>query len=514
MGCWTSSTQVQETTPARLRLTIGNMDGEKDVPGDEAYGTAPEDRSLLLQLNNQQIVDMISAGSRDTGEPDAVGRKFSISSQTDKMLNQLQSFGAKETVMQGDVLDASQENIGFACKKGLKPEAPNQDSFFICKAEGQFSIFGVFDGHGRKGHDISNFVKDHLPKVLVAREEILADPIAALTTAFHRTQKLIEHATNMQAIDANRSGTTASVVLHDIRRNILYIAHVGDSRCVLGKNDPRAKTEDSWQAVDLTEDHKPNLPAEKARIEKQGGQVIFDGGYNYRVYAKGKRYPGLNMSRAMGDLVGFYDAGISAIPDILSHSVGVRAEDGGINNHCINGVSTEIEALNTPSGQAKAASVMPVMPATVQDAPAKPDIKRPEERNGSKEPSVSSHSIDPVSDKFIIIASDGVWEFLSSKEAVDAVGKFRQDQAMEAAEHLASMSWDRWIHYMRGEVVDDITCILVHLNPEPGLSSCISPEPESSEKAPSVKSTSNTMSPEPGASPEKVGDEQAEVVDT
>merc|ERR1719506_945004 len=104
---------------------------------------------------------------------------------------------------------------------------------------------------------------------------------------------------------------------------MIHIAHVGDSRVVLAKTDPAAKTDgEKWQAIDLTEDHKPNLPAEKARIEQMGGQVIFDGGYNYRVYAKGKRYPGLNMSRAMGDLVGFYDAGISAMPDVASHHVG------------------------------------------------------------------------------------------------------------------------------------------------------------------------------------------------
>ena len=31
---------------------------------------------------------------------------------------------------------------------------------------------------------------------------------------------------------------------------------------------------------------------EKARIEKSGGRVVFDGYANYRVYAKNARYPG------------------------------------------------------------------------------------------------------------------------------------------------------------------------------------------------------------------------------
>merc|ERR1719271_306465 len=108
---------------------------------------------------------------------------------------------------------------------------------------------------------------------------------------------------------------------------MLYVAHVGDSRCVLGKRRASESGKGGWQAMDLTEDHKPNNPAEKDRIEKSGGQVLFDGHYNYRVYAKGKKYPGLNMSRAMGDLMGFYDAGISAMPDVASHHVGKSNEN-------------------------------------------------------------------------------------------------------------------------------------------------------------------------------------------
>lgn len=29
------------------------------------------------------------------------------------------------------------------------------------------SIYAVFDGHGQKGHDVSNFVKDALPKLII-----------------------------------------------------------------------------------------------------------------------------------------------------------------------------------------------------------------------------------------------------------------------------------------------------------------------------------------------------------
>jgi serine/threonine protein phosphatase PrpC len=57
-------------------------------------------------------------------------------------------------------------------KKGLKPEAPNQDSFFVIKAGTDISIYGVFDGHGPCGHDVSEFVKNELPKILLIDENV------------------------------------------------------------------------------------------------------------------------------------------------------------------------------------------------------------------------------------------------------------------------------------------------------------------------------------------------------
>lgn len=71
----------------------------------------------------------------------------------------------------------------------------------------------------------------------------------------------------------------------------------------------------------LTSDHKPSLPAEKARIEASGGEVRRDVDKNgiptgvYRVYVKGTRSHGLAMSRSFGDeVVG--SVGVIAEPDI------------------------------------------------------------------------------------------------------------------------------------------------------------------------------------------------------
>jgi serine/threonine protein phosphatase PrpC len=48
----------------------------------------------------------------------------------------------------------------------------------------------------------------------------------------------------------------------------LSVAWVGDSRGVLGKYSKKG-----WEAVDLTVDHKPTMPEERARILASQGRV-------------------------------------------------------------------------------------------------------------------------------------------------------------------------------------------------------------------------------------------------
>lgn len=202
--------------------------------------------------------------------------------------------------------------IGFTCRKGLKPESPNQDSWFVLKMD-SFSLYGVFDGHGQKGHDVSNFAMDMLPKCIIKDERCFTtrDWGPILIEAFKKTQNFIMVSDKGKTIQAQMSGTTATVAIHDHSDNSITIGHVADSTAALG-----SKHGDGWNGVALTRDHKPNLKDEKARIEKSGGRVVFDGYANYRVYAKNARYPGLNMSRCLGDLLGHAECGMSCEPEI------------------------------------------------------------------------------------------------------------------------------------------------------------------------------------------------------
>lgn len=81
---------------------------------------------------------------------------------------------------------------------------------------------------------------------------------------------------------ANYTGCTATVVL--ITKDDYYCANAGDSRTVLGRSSGVKKCEP------LSEDHKPDNEAEKARIEAAGG------------FVEENRVNGsLNLSRSIGD---------------------------------------------------------------------------------------------------------------------------------------------------------------------------------------------------------------------
>lgn len=420
----TASGNGQDVVPQlRRRLSLGEI-GDDDGPDNDASNVSEADRALIMQVTQQQVFEYLKTSG---------GRRYSLGSMTDNAGSNVSSFASKQVKLEGEAqFDSAKEHVGFACKKGLKPEAPNQDSFLILKVGDQHALYGVFDGHGRKGHDVSNFVKDSMPKILLSQECLNDDPAKALLDTFETTQRLLVKATAMNTIDATRSGTTCSLLLHCIKQRMLYIAHVGDSRIVLGR-----QTNGKWEAVDLTIDHKPDLPEERARIEKAGGVVIFDGGWNYRVFAKdkidsrGKRYPGLNMSRAMGDLNGFNDAGISAIPDVNKREVEAKAE------------------ANTDKADAE-------VPMSSENSS--------QSRGLEATPSVSSHEVDLQKDKFVLLCSDGVWEFTSSEEAVKECAKFPPADSGKAAEQLAAIAWERWMREMEGQVVDDITAVVVHFS--------------------------------------------------
>jgi serine/threonine protein phosphatase PrpC len=99
----------------------------------------------------------------------------------------------------------------------------------------------------------------------------------------------------------------------------MTVAHVGDSRAVLCLRNGK-----TLKARALTIDHKPNTRNELKRIKAAGGTVRKDSNdVFHRVYFKGKKYPGLNMSRSIGDLLAT-TVGVSNEPDV--YQLGLSAD--------------------------------------------------------------------------------------------------------------------------------------------------------------------------------------------
>eukprot|EP00747_Dinoflagellata_sp_TGD_P105670 gnl/TRDRNA2_/TRDRNA2_169621_c0_seq1.p1 gnl/TRDRNA2_/TRDRNA2_169621_c0~~gnl/TRDRNA2_/TRDRNA2_169621_c0_seq1.p1 ORF type:complete len:414 (+),score=90.94 gnl/TRDRNA2_/TRDRNA2_169621_c0_seq1:88-1329(+) len=407
MGCGKSAeareAEPPKPTAIRKRLSAAFVEPPPDDGAEDC--TSPEseeDRGLISSLSQKNVIEMVKSLSNpvddgasengsnagDGGGAPAMTKQFSIGSETDKWTT---SFANKKMKQIGDKINPGSYGMGCVCRKGLKPESPNQDSWSVLMVAGEFSMYGVYDGHGDKGHDVSNFVKENLPKLFLRDQRFRQgtdDMAAMIKEQYKKVQSMVKTMDKLKKIKAQEAGTTATVVVHDHAKKSITVSHVGDCTAVLGSYKDADKKE--LVATQLTRDHKPDLPDERARIESVGGRVVFDGYYNHRVYAPSGNYPGLNMSRCLGDLRAHADAGCSC------------------------------------------------------------------------EPEVTERALVPE-DHILLVCSDGVWEFITPQDAVNLVSAFDSSKAKDAAEKLAKKAWDLWMEKEGGEVVDDITVILVYL---------------------------------------------------
>lgn len=151
------------------------------------------------------------------------------------------------------------------------------------------NFVAVFDGHGGKA--VSKYLKENLPQFFVNKfkKDIYSKPDVA-TKYFNKVYDLIQ---SKMKEDHPRAiqycGSTACVGIHfkdSEDKSRLWILNVGDSRAI--------KCNKLNIAEQLSQDHKPNSPEERVRIEQLGGKIEFDGS-DWRI-------KDLSLSRAFGDL--------------------------------------------------------------------------------------------------------------------------------------------------------------------------------------------------------------------
>lgn len=73
-------------------------------------------------------------------------------------------------------------------------------------------------------------------------------------------------------------------------------------------------------------------------------------------------------------------------------------------------------------------------------------------------PEIKVHDL-AENDQFMVIASDGVFEFIESQKAVDLISKYLENSLKRAATQLVGKAVKRWKR--EEEVIDDITAVIV-----------------------------------------------------
>eukprot|EP01038_Epipyxis_sp_PR26KG_P004060 gene4060-5803_t len=143
----------------------------------------------------------------------------------------------------------------------------------------KFSIGCIFDGHN--GWRCAQYLNQHFLNTLVSSDRFL-DSRTMEVSLKDTFIKIDEQICSVLRNEEDMSGSTGSVIVYDGRKQVLTIATLGDSICVISR---------ASKAVVLNKMHRLDNIQEKERVEKAGGFVA-----NHRINGL------LAISRAFGDI--------------------------------------------------------------------------------------------------------------------------------------------------------------------------------------------------------------------
>ena len=170
------------------------------------------------------------------------------------------------------------------------PAPPVPDKFDGDTTVPTIGVFGVFDGHGDGGL-ASKFVASNLLLKLsshnqwpVAYHSIDSDTNStaegdgAMMTVLEQSFLALDDDLRNDPTQMKNGGSTAIVAV--VSDGKMFVANVGDSRCILVKRRDGSSKEknatlnsETLEVIPLSEDHKPDLPSERARIQAAGMEV-------------------------------------------------------------------------------------------------------------------------------------------------------------------------------------------------------------------------------------------------
>lgn len=158
----------------------------------------------------------------------------------------------------------------------------------------KISYFAIFDGHG--GCSVSDWLSQNLHLYIVNQKSFPENPTLAILQGFKEAEEILlskllngtlcikptkTQNKNIGNAGKRKHDTSGScAIISIIIDKECYVANVGDSRALLSFNEMS-------RLYTLTNDHKPEDPTEKRRIESNGGKIWKQGFNPHRVIPGG-----------------------------------------------------------------------------------------------------------------------------------------------------------------------------------------------------------------------------------
>eukprot|EP00931_Biecheleriopsis_adriatica_P101933 TRINITY_DN76981_c0_g1_i1.p1 TRINITY_DN76981_c0_g1~~TRINITY_DN76981_c0_g1_i1.p1 ORF type:complete len:491 (+),score=113.17 TRINITY_DN76981_c0_g1_i1:35-1474(+) len=209
-------------------------------------------------------------------------------------------------------------------RKGWSDASIGQDACSISRLSSGWEVLCLFDGHGTEGHWPAMRAARTMPYYLQSSSACTTmlkqdKAAAALHHVFEKVEEDLVRQSVADDIHLLISGCTAVCVLQHARQDKIWVATAGDSKAIMFAT--------GFGLLNATKDHTPDDPIELARVEEMGMEVDRceheDGFVEQRLMIRDEEYPGLCMTRSLGDLC-VKEHGVTAEPEVVAWDISTQ----------------------------------------------------------------------------------------------------------------------------------------------------------------------------------------------
>merc|ERR1712166_112680 len=299
----------------------------------------------------------------------------------------------------------------FVSQTGYYPEKKahrNQDCYTLHRAlngNPNVHMLSIFDGHGPYGTEVAQFARDNIRDLMEREGPITPDNVEGL---FRSAMFDLSDMIKQSEINDKISGTTAVSIL--VHYRTLYVSNLGDSRAVVASRADDGTS--ALTACDLSEDQTPYRLDERQRVKAKGKAKVCSANQMYEDRPMCEDAWEDDWDGADPPRVWF------AFPANPTNWVGGTAFTRSIGDYLAH----------------KHGGVI-------------------------SEPEFQKRSVSNQ-DRLLLIASDGVFEFLDSQACVDILAQHANP--MDGCHALVDQSFKYWLD--NDTRTDDISAIVVRLD--------------------------------------------------